>query len=411
VPTFFATVCLVLEFVDHFLQLNIVALALTTAGLSAVIVRMALTIGDYLHVLAAARTDAVTDALTQIGNRRALMRDLHDVLGARGSEEHLLLLIDLNGFKSYNDRFGHPAGDALLTRLGGRLADALADCGSVYRLGGDEFCAIVRLADVDRASALERTTSSVSEEGDGFAIGASCGWIVLPAEAQTAADALGLVDRRMYQEKASRRTAGAGGHGVLVNVLAARDASLAVHTTHVIDMALAIAARLELALPEAILDKPGPLTDDEWELVRQHTIVGERIVNGAPGLEDVGAAIRATHERWQGGGYPDGLRGEQIPLTARIVAVADAYEAMTSGRRPYRPPRTHEAAVAEIAACSGEQFDPSVVAAFLEAMSERAGEAQTAAAAGGVKSAGSRSTGSQNVASAGMLATSTRSVR
>jgi HD-GYP domain-containing protein (c-di-GMP phosphodiesterase class II) len=222
-------------------------------------------------------------------------------------------------------------------------------------------------------------------------VGPSAGSIILPAEAQDATEALRLVDRRMYQEKASGRSVGAEGHGVLVGVIEARDPLLAAHTGLVAELSRAIAREYDanqislptlkmvaelhdigkVAIPDAILDKPAPLDEEEWRIVRQHTVAGERIVNRAPGLEQVGEAIRATHERWDGTGYPDGLRAEQIPLAARIVAVADAYEAMTSGDRPYRTTLDPEAAAAEIVACAGKQFDPEVVRAFTLALERR----------------------------------------
>jgi HD-GYP domain-containing protein (c-di-GMP phosphodiesterase class II) len=116
--------------------------------------------------------------------------------------------------------------------------------------------------------------------------------------------------------------------------------------------------------------KPGPLDAHEWEIVRQHTVVGERIVGRVPGLEAVADAVRASHERWDGLGYPDGLAGTDIPLVARIVSVADTYAAMTTGDRPYRAAVTPEEAEAEIARCSGSQFDPDVVTALLSVLAD-----------------------------------------
>lgn len=400
VPTSFATINLTLEVVDHFERLNLVAITLASLGLVAVLARMSLTFNEYLRVLGLTRTEAVTDALTGLGNRRALIAALSKAVSSR--DEHLLLLFDLNGFKIYNDRFGHPAGDALLSRLGGRLAACVAGTGFAYRLGGDEFCAIVRAGERDLPTVLEQTMASLSERGEGFHVTPSAGSIVVPGEAQNETDALRLVDRRMYQHKESGRLAGAESHGVLVGVIEARDPHLAHHTGLVARLARELALELGLdaatvasvkvvaelhdigkvAVPDGILDKAAPLTDQEWRLVRQHTVAGERIVNRAPGLEHVGEAIRSTHERWDGTGYPDSLRHAEIPIEARIVAVADAYEAMTSGDRPYRARRTHEDAVAEIMACAGTQFDPAVVAAFARALAERgAGLAGTTVAA------------------------------
>jgi two-component system cell cycle response regulator len=391
VPAVFASVGLVLEVVDHFLRLNLVAITLASLALAAVIARMGMTFSEYLRVLATTREEAVTDALTGLGNRRALMRDLEDVVEtSTEADPHLLLLFDLDGFKTYNDRFGHPAGDALLARLGSRLRDCVSGSGRAYRLGGDEFCAIVR----SDGSALPRIRreagASLSEEGEGFRVAASVGSIILPADAGDATHALRLVDRRMYQEKESRRPDGDETYSVLVGVVEAHDPQLAAHTTGVARLSRAIAAELGLepaalrtlsmvarlhdigkvAVPDAILNKPGPLDDEEWRIIRQHTAAGERIVIRARGLEAVGEAIRSTHERWDGLGYPDGLQGTESPLVARIVAVADAYEAMVSPERPYRLPREPELALAEIVACAGSQFDPSVVDALRAALAK-----------------------------------------
>jgi two-component system, cell cycle response regulator len=125
----------------------------------------------------------------------------------------------------------------------------------------------------------------------------------------------------------------------------------------------------KLAIPEAILSKPGPLTEDEWAFVRRHTVIGERILRSAPALAGVAPIVRAAHEHFGGGGYPDGIAGEQIPLASRIVAVCDAYQAMVSPR-PYRSAMSSEGALAELHACAGTQFDPMVVAAFAAALRE-----------------------------------------
>jgi HD-GYP domain-containing protein (c-di-GMP phosphodiesterase class II) len=125
----------------------------------------------------------------------------------------------------------------------------------------------------------------------------------------------------------------------------------------------------KVGIPDAILNKPAALDPDEWEYIRQHTILGERILNAAPALRPVARLVRASHERWDGTGYPDRLRGEDIPLGARIVAVCDAYEAITANR-PYRRGRSHDSACRELQAAAGTQFDPAVVDAFIAAINE-----------------------------------------
>jgi two-component system cell cycle response regulator len=201
----------------------------------------------------------------------------------------------------------------------------------------------------------------------------------------------------MYAQKNEGRTsASRQSKDVLLRALAEQNPELRTHLSGVAELAEATALRLRLsheeveqvrhaaelhdvgkvALPEAILSKAGPLDESEWAFIRRHTLIGERIIAAAPALTHVAALVRASHERWDGTGYPDGLAGANIPLGARIVAVADAYDAMT-GPRPYAPPRTPEEALDELASCSGTQFDPVVVEAFRKAWLDR----QLAAAA------------------------------
>jgi two-component system, cell cycle response regulator len=396
VPAVCGVIALVLEVVDHFRALNPFGLTLTTLALACVIARMALTFTDYLRLLERTRKESTTDALTGLWNRRALVADLEAAI--ENGAASVLLLFDLNGFKSYNDRFGHPAGDALLARLGERLAARVHGSGKAYRLGGDEFCVLVRGSADDVDAIVEATTEALTEEGEKFRITSSVGTVVVPEETVDTTEALKIVDRRMYRHKGADRAIGVEGRGALLGVLEARDAVLAEHTSEVVRIARAIARHLPLnvpldvvvttaqlhdigkvAVPDSILMKPGPLDETEWEVVRQHTIAGERIVGRVTGLEAVADAVRASHERWDGEGYPDGLKGAEIPLIARIVAVADAYAAMTSADRPYRAPMTPEEAEAEVSRCSGTQFDPDVVNALLAALAHERAIAHAAA--------------------------------
>jgi HD-GYP domain-containing protein (c-di-GMP phosphodiesterase class II) len=134
----------------------------------------------------------------------------------------------------------------------------------------------------------------------------------------------------------------------------------------------------KMAIPRAILDKPGALNDEEWAFMRRHTLIGERIVAAAPALADVALAVRATHERWDGDGYPDGLAAGGIAPAARVVAVCDAFDAMIS-ERPYSASRATSDAVIEIKRCAGTQFDPVVVDAFEQVLTERLADPTTTA--------------------------------
>jgi HD-GYP domain-containing protein (c-di-GMP phosphodiesterase class II) len=133
----------------------------------------------------------------------------------------------------------------------------------------------------------------------------------------------------------------------------------------------------KIGLPESILRRPGPLDEDEWSFMRRHTLIGERFLLAVPALRSVAALVRSSHERWDGGGYPNGLAGEEIPLGARIIAVCDAFDAMVTDR-PYRAGMLRVDAEAELLRCAGSQFDPAVVTAFLAVVGERVEVRETA---------------------------------
>jgi diguanylate cyclase (GGDEF)-like protein len=153
------------------------------------------------------RTEVATDPLTQLGNRRRLQADLDRCVDDAVDHPTLLMLFDMDGFKRYNDRFGHPAGDDLLSRLGGRLTTAVGDHGRAYRLGGDEFCVLLRIPDTGLDAAIDDVVRACQESGPDYAIDASCGAVLLPHEADDPGEAMRLADERMYAHKAGRRAA------------------------------------------------------------------------------------------------------------------------------------------------------------------------------------------------------------
>jgi diguanylate cyclase (GGDEF)-like protein len=338
-------------------------------------------------MLRASRREAATDALTGLGNRRALIGELERRLSADEIEPAVLALFDLDGFKAYNDMFGHPAGDLLLRRLGARLA-AIGEPGEAFRMGGDEFCVLLP---AEGASGLVgRAQLALSDAGEGFGISASAGTVALPAEARTVSEALAIADRRMYAHKrGDRRSASNQSKDVLLRAVHERSPNLGLHGGEVAELAGRTAERLgldleevraarqgaelhdigKLAVPDSILNKPGPLDDAEWAFMRRHTLIGERILAAAPALTDVARLVRSSHERWDGHGYPDGLVAESIPLGARVIAVCDAWDAMVSDR-PYRRAMSHADALAELERCAGSQFDPAAVEAFKAALAK-----------------------------------------
>jgi diguanylate cyclase (GGDEF)-like protein len=385
-PAAAALVAIGIQAAGHFTAISAAASAISLVTLVAVVVRLVLSLRESQGDLRVSERDSRTDALTGLANRRALMSDLEEAIEQpppRGSLR-LLAMFDLDGFKLYNDTFGHPAGDALLTRLGARLESFSASQGRAYRLGGDEFCLLAECTAADVDGIIAGALGALSERGDGFAVTASQGTVLLPSEAGSVEAALQTADRRMYANKVSERTsAGSQSRDVLLAALRERQPELVEQAVDVAELARAVAEELgmeaeqrdetfraaqlhetgKMAIPDAILNKPGPLDESEWKFVRQHTLIGERIIASAAALVPVARLVRSSGERWDGSGYPDGLRAEQIPLGARVVSVCEAYAAMVS-ERPYsvamRPSRARE----ELERGAGSQFDPSVVAAF-----------------------------------------------
>jgi diguanylate cyclase (GGDEF)-like protein len=294
-------------------------------------------------------------------------------------------MFDLDGFKQYNDSFGHAAGDALLERVGGRLGIAASALGAAYRLGGDEFCIVARCAPEAAEQLLEDATEALTVGGEDWRIGCSQGAVWIPSEAATESQALKLADERMYANKASRSSASSQITDVLLQVVTEQGACDGDHVNRVSQLAGAVAEALHLAahevwrislaarlhdigkaaIPRAILDKPRPLDEPERAFIHTHTLIGERIVLAAPALASTAQLIRSSHERIDGGGYPDGLAGDAIPLGSRIIAVCNAFDAMTS-ERPYRPTRSAGAAIEELERNAGTQFDGAAVGALVE---------------------------------------------
>jgi len=384
-PALFALCAVAVQMYDHFERVSDLAIWLAGAALVVVVVRMVLAFEENVTLLRRSQSEALTDPLTGLANRRRLLRDLELVTAGEESQtRRLIAIFDLDGFKSYNDSFGHLAGDVLLSRLGQKLAASIEPHGVAYRLGGDEFCVIAGLDGAAPETLLEVASGALREEGKAFSIDSSRGAVLLPDEAGAPGDALRLADRRMYAQKGTRpRSPERQTISVLLRTLLEREPELEPRLEGVALLAVALGrclaldaeqldliargARLhdvgKVAIPDGILRKPGPLNDREWKVMRAHPLIGERILAAAPALAPVAKLVRSSHERWDGGGYPDGLAGEDIPLGARIIAVCEAYEAMVADR-PWRTSRTSEETLAELRRCAGTQFDSRLVEIF-----------------------------------------------
>jgi diguanylate cyclase (GGDEF)-like protein len=362
-----------------------------------------------LRALRAVRL-ALTDPLTGLGNHRhfheRLARELEHAL--RYGRTLAVCLVDVDDFKRINDRFGHPAGDRVLSIVAARLRQT----GEAFRLGGDEFVVLLPGYEASEArtaaeSIIDRI-SAIDLEHMGE-ITVSAGIAVAPDHATDRDELLRLVDSALYWAKEYgknqartyrsdavelaelKRLASGGDRAArlraaasLARAVDARDVYTGFHSQRVSQLAGRIAARLgldreqieltrlaaslhdlgKLALPEELLRKPAPLTDPERLVLERHPQIGYRMLDSL-GVDPVADWVLHHHERWDGAGYPDQLAAEDIPLGARIIFVADAYDAMTSDRL-YRGRRSPEEALAELRACAGTQFDPAVVEALEE---------------------------------------------
>jgi diguanylate cyclase (GGDEF)-like protein len=382
-PIAFGLAALAVLMSDHLIRhLNPLAVWLAGATVTTVFVRTALSVGENTRLLGRARALSLTDVLSGLGNRRKLLHDLERELGRERPSAFVLVILDLNGFKGYNDRFGHPSGDTLLARLSAKLEAAFAGRATTYRLGGDEFCVLASLAENDPEAVIDAALTALTDEGEGFAITASCGAAMLPDEADDPPGALRVADERLYAHKALLYRSRGRSEDALTHVLTEHDRD-AHHARQVAELAASLGARLnlseeaivelrlvaelhdigKLAIPDEVLQKPGPLSSDEWDFIRRHTTVGERILAGAPAFRTIAKLVRSTHERWDGTGYPDALAGTAIPDAARIVTICDAFTAMTNPR-PYRGLIAATEAIGELRRCAGTQFDPFLVEEF-----------------------------------------------
>jgi diguanylate cyclase (GGDEF)-like protein len=352
------------------------------------------------------------DPLTGLRNRRGLQEHIDAEIARTGRVG--VVVCDLDNFKRVNDALGYVQGDEALRRFAAVLAEV---GGLAARLGGEEFALVLPGVGEDEAMAIaERLRQAVPAAFHDFPwpVTTSAGVAVTGPGTESASLLLRAATRAVFGAKRLGRDrcvayhaeavetllgsleedAGAAGDQLAAAMLLAetldlRDVSTARHSQTVGRYAEAIARALalpeervqriraagvlhdigKLGVADAILQKPGALTDEEWAEMRRHPELGARILDHAK-LRDISAWVLAHHERVDGRGYPFGLAGDAIPLEARILAVADAYEAMTADR-PYRTSLGHDAARAELEACAGAQFDPVVVDAFLRALAPR----------------------------------------
>jgi diguanylate cyclase (GGDEF)-like protein len=367
---------------------------------------------------------AIADPLTGLYNHRHLHERLEqEIARAKRSRRPLsLLMLDIDGLKLINDTYGHQVGDEALKLLASVLQSSCRVEDIVGRYGGDEFMVILPEADgVEAKSVGERIQANLAAtclEGEGkdvcVPVRLSMGVACYPRDATMVHELVNVADGALYRSKqqgGGRITTARGrvedllpvDSGAfsamqgLVSTLIQKEPFTREHLGNVARYSVLTAAALglskkqqnilrragwvhdvgKIAVPDGVLLKPGPLDDGEWELIRRHVEFSETILRGIAHLADLVPAVAAHHEWFDGNGYPRRLKGRRIPLTARILAVADAYSAMTNDR-PYRRAMSREQAVAELRCGAGTQFDPRVVEAFVQALEAEERESRAA---------------------------------
>lgn len=330
------------------------------------------------------------DDLTGLALRASLAADVSEFLAGRthGDEQLTLHLFDLVGFKKYNDAFGYAAGDALLRHLSRRLIQGLGANVGIYRLRGAQLALASTAPLSERHELRAHAAELLREAGEGFLVECAAATIVIPRQARDLSEALKLADHELQAERSSLRRNGLDEGAIAPRTTKGRLPSspfdvgpLAVSVGHVLgldhDEIEVVHASITwrdvgmMAIPDAILHSSESLSEDQWRFIKLHPLIGERLLRANFGLHHVASIVRASHERWDGHGYPDGLAGHDIPVVARIVFVCAAFQDMTSAR-PHRAALSTTQALGELERNAGEQFDPQVVAAFADAFAETA---------------------------------------
>ncbi len=366
---------------------------------------------------------ATTDPLTSCMNRRSFFQEFEKEWSSAKRYGHALscVMVDVDKFKNINDRHGHSVGDQVLRHVAQILKTMARDTDLVCRYGGEEFCILLPHGNLESANLAGERYRKALEETPCAAIGVTASFGVSSIElgAGNPQDLLEQADKALYFSKRSGRNRStsfdlvpanlamdqqkpetpreADGmpipfHAVtaLMSALAHRDAGTADHCQRVADTCVAtakgmmsvqdsflleVAAMLhdigKLGVPDAILLKPGPLTEQEWTIMRTHDQMGVEIIAAAFGSKELTEIVR-THHAWFAGN-PENIglpTGADIPVGARILSVADAYDAMVS-ERPYHRPKTQENAFAELRRCAGKQFDPEIVERLIKTVTER----------------------------------------
>jgi diguanylate cyclase (GGDEF)-like protein/putative nucleotidyltransferase with HDIG domain len=354
------------------------------------------------------------DELTGLYNRRHFEERLKEEVSrhSRYGDVFSIFMLDLDNFKAYNDTYGHPAGDVLLSQIGKIIKGSVRNVDQAFRYGGDEFVVILPQTTREDAHVVaERVRRQIagSMEKKAITVTSSIGLANYPSDGVVADELVDVADNALYHAKRAggnqillsskilstplnneeirgtyAKRNGLSAVYALVSTVEARDPYIYGHSRKVNTYAVALAEAIglppeevanvstaallhdigKIGIPDKVLNKKSKLNEEDWKAIRAHPKLGASIISNIPHLAPCINSILHHHERWDGSGYPEGLKGEDIPIEARIIAIADSFEAMTSAR-PYRPALPLEEIVKELKQSAGHQFDPRLVEVFI----------------------------------------------
>lgn len=327
------------------------------------------------------------DALTGLYNRHSFEEKIKQY----NTEAYLplgIIMGDVNGLKLVNDTLGHLEGDKLLKGISKVLQDTCGQKGNVFRWGGDEF--VILLPNCNEAmceAVIDEIEQACKEDEQQFVqLSIALGETVKHTLEDNIYDYIVKVEKKVYRQKLlERKSVKNSMLDALRKTLEEKSMETNEHTSRVVSYALAIGKKMgfkkselddlvlsaqlhdigKITISEELLLKQGELSEDEYEILKTHSEKGYRIIHACGELINVGKCVLTHHERWDGTGYPLGLKGEEIPLMARIISVVDAYDVMTHDRT-YKKAKSKQMAIEELRRCSGSQFDPSIVDLFID---------------------------------------------
>ncbi len=329
---------------------------------------------------------AYHDHLTGLHNRRYFEAELRR-LDAGDNLPLSILMFDVNGLKLINDSFGHDHGDDLLKKAAESLKSSCPSKAVVSRIGGDEFAVILPNTDSQEAASIAKRTKTLAAEEavEHIELSIAYGYDTKICATEAIMDTMANAENHMYRHKLyERKSTRSRIVDMIMNTLFEKSPRELLHSTRVSNICEAIASRMyvdkgyvnkirasglvhdigKIGIDKETLNRVGELSGEQREEIKRHSEAGWRILSATTDFLELAQFARDHHERWDGKGYPNGLHDEDIPIESRIIAVADAYDAMTSDR-PYRDAMSKELAVAELRRCAGTQFDPAVVDIFV----------------------------------------------